>query len=149
MPTTLLLPAILALFAGAFTALQPPTNAMLARAGGSVIFAALLSFAVGTAVLAFATLATQPRIGFAALRAVPWYAWAGGFYGAFFVAALAFAAPRLGVASAITIAVAGQIVAALLVDRYGLFGVPRVDVSVGRIAGAVLVLTGVVLVRRG
>ena len=73
MPTSLLLPALLVLFAGAMTAAQPPTNAVLARASGSVAFAALLSFAVGTLVLIAVTLATQPRLSLAPLRDVPWW----------------------------------------------------------------------------
>ncbi len=148
MPTSLLLPALLVLLAGAMTAAQPPTNAVLARASGSVIFAALLSFAVGTLVLIAVTLATQPRLSFAPLRDVPWWAWAGGFYGAFFVAVGAYAAPRLGIASLITIAVAGQMVAALAIDHYGGFGLERTPISAGRLLGIVLIVGGVVLVRR-
>jgi transporter family-2 protein len=148
MPPSLLLPALLVLFAGAMTAAQPPTNAILARSSGSVIFAALLSFAVGTLVLMAATLMTQPRLSLGPLRDVPWYAWAGGFYGAFFVAVGAFAAPRLGIASLITIAVAGQMIAALAIDHYGAFGLDRAPITPGRLLGIALVIAGVVLVRR-
>jgi transporter family-2 protein len=148
MPTNLILPAILVLFAGAMTAAQPPTNAILARTGGSVIFAAFLSFAVGTLALLAVLAATQPRLSVTGLRDVPWYAWAGGFYGAFFVAVGAYAAPRLGVASLIVIAVAGQMIAAVALDHFGAFGVERTPISAGRIAGVLLVVGGVLLVRR-
>jgi len=148
MPTNILIPAILVLIAGALTAAQPPTNAVLARESGSVMFAALLSFAVGTLVLIAVVLATQVRPALAPLRDVPWWAWAGGFYGAFFVAVGAYAAPRLGIASLITIAVAGQLVAALVIDHFGAFGLARAPISPGRILGILLVLAGVVLVRR-
>lgn len=148
MPTTLILPAILVLLAGAMTAAQPPTNAVLARASGSPVFAALLSFSVGTLVLIAVVLAAQPRLALAPLREVPWWAWAGGFYGAFFVAVGAYAAPRLGVASLITIAVAGQMLAALAIDHYGAFGLNRAPISPGRVLGVLLIVGGVVLVRR-
>lgn len=148
MPAHLLIPAILVLIAGAFTAMQPPTNAILARESGSVLFAALLSFAVGTLALLAAVLATQPKLSLAPLREVPWYAWMGGIYGAFFVAVAAFAAPRLGVASLITIGIAGQLLAALAIDHFGAFGIARSEISLGRILGVVLVIAGVVLVRR-
>jgi transporter family-2 protein len=149
MPAHLILPALLILFAGAMTAAQPPTNAILARASGSVLFAALLSFAIGLAALLAVILLAQPRIATAPLREVPWYAWAGGFYGAFFVAVSAYAAPRLGVASLIVIAVAGQMIAALAIDHYGALGLARSAVTPGRLLGILLVLAGVVLVRRG
>ncbi|HZG47618.1 MAG TPA: DMT family transporter [Allosphingosinicella sp.] len=148
MPTNLLLPALLVLIAGALTAAQPPTNAVLARAGGSVVFAALLSFTVGTLVLAALTALTQPRIAFGPLREVPWWAWAGGFYGAFFVAVGAYAAPKLGIASMVTIGVAGSMVGALVLDHFGAFGLERTPISVGRLFGVALVIAGVVLVRR-
>ena len=148
MPTNFLVPAILIFLAGAMTAAQPPTNAVLARASGSVIFAAFLSFAVGTLALIAVALATQPRLSIGALREVPWWAWLGGFYGAFFVAAGAFAAPRIGVASLITIAVAGQLLAALLIDHFGGFGMTATPISLGRVMGVLLVVAGVLLVRR-
>ncbi len=148
MPTNILIPAILVLLAGAMTAAQPPTNAILARESGSVLVAALISFAVGTVALVAAALATRPRISLAPLVEVPWYAWLGGFYGAFFVAVTAFAAPRLGIASLITIGVAGQLVAALVIDHLGAFGIERAAISPGRILGVLLVIAGVVLVRR-
>lgn len=148
MPTALILPAILVLLAGAMTAAQPPTNAVLARASGSPVFAALLSFAVGTLVLIAITLATRPQLSLGALREVPWWAWAGGFYGAFFVAVGAYAAPRLGIASLITIAVAGQMLAALAIDHFGAFGLARAPISLGRVLGVMLIVGGVVLVRR-
>lgn len=148
MPTNLLFAAILVLIAGAMTAAQPPTNAILARESGSVLFAALLSFSVGTLALIAAVLATQPRLALAPLGQVPWYAWLGGFYGAFFVAVSAFAAPRLGVASLITIGIAGQLLAALALDHFGAFGIPRAEISPGRVLGVLLVIAGVVLVRR-
>jgi len=148
MPTNLLLPAILILLAGAMTAAQPPTNAVLARESGSVLFAAFLSFAVGTLALIAMLLVTQARPALAPLRDVPWWAWAGGFYGAFFVAVGAYAAPRLGIASLITIAVAGQMAAAVALDHFGAFGLERTPISVGRVIGILLVIGGVVLVRR-
>jgi transporter family-2 protein len=103
---------------------------------------------VGTVALLVLTLATRPKLALAPLRDVPWWAWAGGFYGAFFVAVGAYAAPRLGVASLITIAVAGQLLAALVIDHYGGFGIDRTIITPGRLLGVALVVVGVVLVRR-
>ena len=47
----LLLPVLLVFIAGAMVAAQAPTNAMLAKAGGSPVLAALISFVVGTIAL--------------------------------------------------------------------------------------------------
>ena len=137
-----------ALISGAFAALQTPTNAMLSRAVNSPVNAALISFAVGTAALFVIALALGVKPNAAAVRGLPVYAWAGGLYGAFFVTAAAFAAPRIGLAFFIALLIAGQLGMALLLDHLGAFGLPRQPVSPVRLFGVLLILAGVVLVRR-
>jgi transporter family-2 protein len=129
-------------------ALQAPTNALLARAVGSPVNAAFVSFAVGAIVLLVAAFLLGVRPAPAAVRALPWYAWAGGAYGAIFVALAAFAAPRIGVTSYLTVAIAGQLAMALLIDRIGAFGLDKVELSASRLIGVALVLAGALLVRR-
>jgi transporter family-2 protein len=133
---------------GMFTALQAPTNAMLARPFNSPVNAAFVSFAVGTLVLLVAVLALRVRPDWGGVQALPWYAWLGGAYGAVFVVAAAFAAPRLGVASTITLMIAGQLVAGMLVDHFGGFGIAPRPINLTRILGVGLVFAGVILVRR-
>ncbi|MEG3082381.1 DMT family transporter [Sphingomonas sp. PB2P12] len=141
-------PILIVLLAGIGLAVQPPTNAALAKVSGSVWLASLVSFAIGTAVL-FAIWAATDRTMPATLKGAPSWAWLGGFYGACFVAALAYATPRLGLASALTIAVGSQLVTALILDRFGLLGLSAQPLSLARIAGVVLVIGGVLLVRAG
>ncbi|MDB5669372.1 MAG: family transporter [Alphaproteobacteria bacterium] len=129
-------------------ALQAPTNAMLAKGMGSPVNAALVSFAVGTVSLLLVAALLGVRPSPSVLRSLPWYAWTGGLYGATFVALTAFAAPRLGVTFFLTVAIAGQLCLALLVDRFGAFGLDRVEFSPLRLVGVLMVLGGVVLVRK-
>lgn len=143
-----LLAVLLVAAGGGMLALQAPTNALLARAGGSPVLAALISFAVGTIALFVVWLFSGNRPSGASFALLPWYAWLGGFYGAFFVAIAAYGAPRIGLASLITVSIAGQIVIALWLDHIGALGLLREPINLGRIAGAVLVFAGVVLVRR-
>ncbi len=103
---------------------------------------------MGTAIL-FAIWAAADRTMPATLKGAPGWAWLGGLYGACFVAALAYASPRLGLASALTIAVASQLVTALALDRFGLLGLSAQPISLMRIAGVLLVIGGVLLVRAG
>jgi transporter family-2 protein len=141
-------PILLVLLAGIGLAVQPPTNAALARASGSVWLASLVSFAIGAAIL-LATWAAADRTSWSALRGAPGWAWLGGLYGACYVAALAYATPRLGLAAALTLAIASQLVTALLLDRFGLLGLKTEPFTASRLAGVALVIGGVVLVRRG
>jgi transporter family-2 protein len=140
---------LLALVGGVLMAVQAPTNALLAKATDSPVLAALISFAVGTVALVLLLFAGSAPRALAGARALPWYAWIGGLYGAFFVAMAAFVAPRIGVGALLTAAVAGQLAAALALDHFGLLGLDPRPATLARILGLVLVFAGAFLVRRG
>jgi transporter family-2 protein len=137
-----------ALLGGALISVQTPTNAMLSRAVGSPVNAALISFAVGLVALLIIALALGVRPAAGPVRALPWYAWTGGLYGAVFVTVAAFAAPRMGITFFLMVSIAGQLGTALLLDRMGAFGLDRVEISASRVAGVILVIAGALLVRR-
>lgn len=140
---------VLAMLAGILIAVQAPTNAILGKASGSPVIAAFISFIVGTIALGVFVARNPSGLFTPELRAVPWYAWIGGFYGAFFVAVAAFGAPKIGVGPLLTAAIAGQLLAAIVLDHYGLLGLARQPVSIEKIGGVLLVLLGAWLVRRG
>lgn len=134
--------------AGAATALQAPINARMMTAAGSPVNAAFMSFLVGTVALGILAVSLQARPDVAAARALPVWAWFGGLCGATFVVAATWGVPRLGVATTITLMVAGQLVLSLALDHFGAFGVPQQPLNLTRIAGVALVVGGVLLVRR-
>jgi transporter family-2 protein len=140
---------VLAVAGGVGLAVQAPTNAMLSRPAGSAANAALVSFIVGSVALGLFCLVARARPDAAALKALPWYAWAGGVYGAFFVAVAAFAAPRIGVGAMLTAVVAGQLATGIVLDHLGALGLERHPASVARVAGLALVIAGAFLVERG
>lgn len=143
-----LLAMIAVVFGGAATALQAPTNAKMMTAVGSPVNAAFVSFAVGTAALGILAVLLQQKPDMAVARGMPWYVWVGGLYGAIFVVSAAWGVPRLGVATTITLMVAGQLLLSLVLDHFGIMGVPRHPVNPGRAVGVALVLVGVLMVRR-
>ncbi|TIQ39609.1 MAG: EamA-like transporter family protein, partial [Mesorhizobium sp.] len=55
--------------------------------------------------------------------------------------------PRIGAAALMAFLVAGQLIAGMLVDRVGFLGVAVREISLGRVAGAVLLLAGALLIR--
>ena len=113
-----LLPILFAVAAGLCVAVQSPSNAMLARATGSVWYAATVSFLGGTTLLLLIW-ALIDRTPAAALRQAPPWAWIGGGYGVVFVAAVAFATPRLGLAVTLTITIAAQPATTAAIDHSG------------------------------
>lgn len=143
-----LVAALLALVAGLGLPTQTGINAQLGLWTRSSITAALISFAVGTAALLVVSLVLRlPLPLWAAAGAQPWWIWSGGLLGAFFVAATTFIAPQLGATTMLALILAGQLVASVYLDHFGLLGFPLHPISLGRIGGILLLVAGVVLIR--
>jgi bacterial/archaeal transporter family-2 protein len=144
-----LVPAMLGLLAGAFIAVQAPINAELSRGLGMPVAAAAASFVAGAIVLASisALLVGTQGVSIAWRAPQPWMFVAGGCLGAAYVTIALILTPRLGAAATMAFIVAGQLLAGMLVDRLGLLGVAVREISLGRIAGAALLLAGAVLIR--
>ena len=114
------------------------------------ILAALASFTIGTTILiAYAAILRPAMPSRSDLAGGPWWMWCGGLVGAFYVAASSIYASKLGAAAWLGLIVAGQITASLLMDHFGLIGFPRKPVNLAQLAGAALLVAGVVLVLRG
>lgn len=144
------IPLLIALVAliGVMVSCQGPINAHLGRTLGSPWAAALVSFLVGTLALSTIVLSrADARQAFRQWDQAPWWAWVGGLLGACYVTVVITAAPRLGMAMIIGISVAGSVVAALVLDHLGAFGLPVQPVTPLRLLGAVLVCAGVGLAR--
>jgi transporter family-2 protein len=140
---------LLALVTGAGLAVQGATNSELRRVLGAPVLAALISFVVGTAALLVALLVGRERLpGGGAAGAVPWWGWIGGALGAAFVLMTVLVIPRAGAAATLGAGVAGQLLASVVLDSFGLLGVARHQLTVPRVAGVLLLLCGVVLVQR-
>ena len=140
-----------ALAAGVVLTLQLGAYATAGKSLGArgAELAAFFSFATGTLALAAYLLATRVEWPTRpALAAVPWWGWSGGLLGVFYVVTATVVGPRLGVAVFFALVVLGQLLSALLVDHYGWLGFVQHSISVSRLAGAVLLLAGVVLISR-
>jgi len=138
---------LIALGSGAALAVQVGMNNMLRSRMGHPILAALVSFAIGLIALCGFVMLSRPAMpDRARLIDSPWWAWGGGLVGAIYVASAAAFAARLGAASWLGLIVTGQILASLAMDHYGLVGFPRRPINVWKLAGAVIMLVGVVMV---
>lgn len=143
----------LALFAGAVLPVQGAVNALLRHdLGGAPFAVGAVSFFVATlamaAVLMLAIASKKaPRPDLGGVQAMPWWGWLGGFAGATYVTTVFTAIPEIGAAAAVGFTVAGQQIASVFVDRYGWFRLPQRPVSGPRLAGVVLLLAGVALIK--
>lgn len=133
--------------AGASVAFQQVLNAQLRTQLGSPWWAGVVSYAVGTlAMLAVACVAPGPRPAWPG-AGPGWLAWAGGVFGAVFIATSIWMVPRLGAATVLALVVVGQLAAALLLDHLGLMGLTPQPVTATRLLGLACLVLGAVLVR--
>ena len=105
-------------------------------------------FLVAVAVAGTAMLVTGAK-GVSALPAQPKHLFLGGLFVAFYVLSVTYVAPSFGVGNAIFFVLLGQLVAAALIDHFGLFGAQVTPMSFPRIAGLILMAAGLALTQRG
>ncbi|MGB3545658.1 MAG: DMT family transporter [Saprospiraceae bacterium] len=140
---------LVAFVAGVFLPLQTGLNTKIGNTVGNPVYAALISFVIGTIGLVVYLLVTRADFG-AVQRAasLPFYYWLGGLIGAFYVAAVIILAPKLGTALTFGLTVAGQMLFSLYVDHLGLMGVAQHLITWQRVVGILLILGGVLLIQR-
>lgn len=78
----------------------------------------------------------------------PWYALCAGILGLVIVGTIGYTVPRLGLTAAFTVIVASQLVVAVILDHFGLFGAAVRAMDLPRITGLILLILGVWLVLR-
>jgi transporter family-2 protein len=123
-------------------------NAQLRIFSRIPLVAATISFIVGAITLFTISLF---KAGFSfnkGIASAPWWVWTGGVLGAFYVLATIILIPRIGAGTTVALVLAGQIVASVLIDHFGLINVPIHLLSLPRILGAILVIIGVVLIQK-
>lgn len=140
---------LLALAAGAMMPTQAATNNKMAGVVDSPILSAFISFFIGTvALFVYILISGSPLANLSAAKDAPPVAWIGGLLGAFFVTAAVTLVPRLGVAMTFSLIIAGQMLVTLVIDHFGLLGVPVKEITLARIGGILLITGGVVLIRK-
>ena len=139
---------LLAVVAGAGVTIQAIVNARLGAAFGAPIWGAMTQFVVGLAILLLAVAVTrQPAPNTTTVGQLPWWLWTGGLFGALFIFSTVYLTPKFGSALTMSCAILGQLIAAVLIDHFGWFGATAVRTSGTRLAGAVLLAAGVILMR--
>jgi bacterial/archaeal transporter family-2 protein len=145
----LVLPALLAMVAGASVALQQVLNANLRGALNSAAWSGFVSYALGVLCMALLALALRDPVPSVSIAArIPWWAWSGGLFGAIFIALGIVIVPQLGAAAFIAFLIAGQMIASVAFDHFGVAGFNQRPVDLPRMLGIALLIGGVVLIRR-
>ena len=142
---------LLALFAvgivaGALVAIQSVLNAALGKRAGDL--GSLFVLASISAIAVLPLLFVFP--GATNFRNLPgpsqWYLYLGGLVGLLIVAAPIFLVPRIGATATLTALVVGQLILAVVIDHFGLLGVPRSELTLTRILGVAILALGTLLI---
>ena len=134
--------------AGISFVFQQAVNSNLRVEIGSPWWAGFVSYLGGTlAMLAMIVAMREPWLTGSTVARTSWMSWTGGIFGAIYIAVSILLLPRLGAAMVVALIVVGQMIGALVFDHFGLLGVPEMPASPVRIAGAIFLVAGVVLIR--
>ena len=140
---------LISILAGVAVAFQTGVNSQLRSDTNNPVLTALISFFVGTValiVLYFLFFKQTPM--FPSNITFSWWKFTGGLLGLFYVTGVVIAAPRIGAANALAFIVAGQFIAAIIIDHFGWMNLPITSISLYRVMGIALLLTGVYLIQK-
>ena len=140
---------LLGIVAGACIATQAPINSQLAKGLELPIAAAAMSFLAGAIILWVLTFVVSrvqgTPINFGG--PAPWLFVAGGALGTVYVTSSVFLTPMIGATAVMGLSIAGQLLAGLTLDRVGFMGMAVREITLGRAAGAALLVAGAIMIR--
>jgi len=135
--------------AGMASPVQTSVNTQVRYAVQSPFIASLISFTIGTCILALLTLLVDHRIkvDLKMIPRAPKWIWTGGMLGVVFVTSNILLLPVLGSALTVVSVLCGQMILAMIVDHFGWFGVAVHRLNGPRAAGLVLMIVGILLIQ--
>jgi bacterial/archaeal transporter family-2 protein len=143
-----LLISLLVIVAGISVVLQQSLNAKLGRNLNAALWAGFSNYLVGLVCMGLLIIIIdEPKPSLAAMARIERWEWCGGVFGAFFIGLSIILIPKFGAARFICLLVAGQMLASLTMDHFGLFGLETKAIDLPRLLGVVLLIGGVALVR--
>ena len=137
------------LLAGAMLPVQAGFNHKMGRAIASPEYASFISFFIGTIGLFVYLLFIKQDLGTVSQSiSAPWYTWVAGILGAFYVTTIIIMTPRLGVALTFGLIVTGQMLLSILLDHFGLLGMPVRPINWLKVIGITCLIIGVIVLRK-
>ncbi len=139
---------IVALLVGAGYPIQAGVNATIATYHGHPLWAAFTNTTVASLVLLTVIIFMRiPVPALPSMASAPFWAWGGGFLGAFFVLSSLVLAPKLGAAVFLSTTIVGTMFAALIIDHFGFLAYKPQPITALRVVGALMVIGGMMLIQ--
>ncbi|WMS41412.1 DMT family transporter [Acuticoccus sp. MNP-M23] len=133
---------LLGLGVGAVMALYLPLVGTMGRALGSPVLATVPFFIVGLSTALIATVATGQVSDLSRIRSLSLWLPLTGIGAFLMIVGSAHLIPRIGASLFFVVVVAGQLLVGAVVAHYGLLGSATVPLTLQKLAGLALVITG-------
>ncbi|MDE9885425.1 DMT family transporter [Staphylococcus pseudintermedius] len=131
--------------------IQTAINSHLGQTLHSPFFASLVSFTVGASALIILTLMLHRHVKIHATSEqhgpLKWWHFIGGALGVIFVTTNIILTPVIGVTFTLITVMVGQIIMGLLIDHFGLFGVPHRHITKQRLLGFMLIIIAIIIIQ--
>ena len=132
---------IIGLVGGMAVGLQAPMSSMISQKLG--VLESIFIIHLGGAIAVLIPMLIFGTGKISNWRTVPWYALVAGAFGLVVIFSMSYMIPRIGVATALIILLAGQIFIGSILDHFGLLGAAVRPMDLTRVLGLAVVLTGV------
>ena len=138
----------IALLIGCGGPVQAGINSTLAKTLGHPLLGAVTNTMVATLVILIVMITFRvPLPTLKAISSAPWYAWFGGFIGAFAVFGALNYAPKMGAAAYVSVTILGIVSASLVLDHFGAIGFQKNPITASKLFGAGLVICGMTIIQ--
>ena len=132
---------LIGLVGGIAVGVQAPLSSILTQRLG--VLESIFVVHIGGAIVVLIPLILFGTGRLAQWRSVPWYALLAGAFGLVVISSMTYMIPRVGVATALIILLAGQLVIATILDHFGWLGAAQRPIELTRIIGLSVVFFGV------
>ncbi|QEM02544.1 DMT family transporter [Mucilaginibacter rubeus] len=125
------------------------SNGALGKTLGSPYLATLCAFLIAAIIVSLVITVTRtPLPGIAQVLSTNWVMWLGGVIIAMNILTFSIVPQKIGVGNTIIFFIAGQIISSVLIEHYGWLHYAAHPVNWARAGGIVLLVTGVILIKK-
>ena len=132
---------LIGLMGGIAVGIQAPLSSMISQRLG--VMESVFIVHIGGAIAALIPILYYGGGKLTQWRTVPWYALCAGIFGLIVIFSMSYMIPRIGVATALIILLAGQLLIGTILDHFGFLGAAVRPLDFTRIFGLAVVLVGV------
>ena len=138
---SLIIIILIGLMGGVAVGLQAPLSSMISQRLG--VMESVFIIHIGGGIAALIPILYYGGGKLSQWRTVPWYALCAGIFGLVVIFSMSYMIPRIGVATALIILLAGQLLIGTILDHFGFLGAAVRPLDLTRIFGLGVVLLGV------